>query len=158
MGQPQSIQKTIRLSPELWLLAEQAMLHGKFRNLNDFVRTCIRSYIDETGETLGSRRYFNNRLAERMDRQEAALVWNSLLIQVLAARGMFTIMNELMPEDAEAEPPTPDEQLLRAQEMSRKLLPRFLTDQLTIIKDLEQYLRKQKAQSEAAARAIKTGK
>jgi len=93
-----------------------------------------------------------------MDRQEAAILWNSLLMQVLTARGLFTVMDELMPEDAEQEPPTPDEQITRAQEMSKKLLARFLPEQLQVIKDLEQYLRKQKAQSEAAAKAAKSGK
>jgi hypothetical protein len=158
MKPTQSVQKTIRLTPELWLLVEQTMMHGKFRNLNDFLRTCIRSYIDETGETLGSRRYFNNKLAERMDRQEAAILWNSLLMQVLTARGLFTVLDELMPEDAPAEPPTPDEQIARAQEMSKKLLARFLPDQLQVIKELEQYLRRQKEVAAQAAKAAKQGR
>jgi Arc/MetJ-type ribon-helix-helix transcriptional regulator len=137
-----SVQKTIRLSPELWLFVEQTMQQGKFRNLNDFIRACIRAYVDETGEMLGSRRYFNNKLAERMERLEALILWNSLQGQVLAARGLFTVLDELAPEDAVADPPTPDEQLANALEMSRKLLPRFVAAQTPIVQEIIQQRRK----------------
>jgi hypothetical protein len=79
-------------------------------------------------------------------------------MQVLTARGLFTVLDELMPEDAPAEPPTPDEQIARAQEMSKKLLARFLPDQLQVIKELEQYLRRQKEAAAQAAKAAKQGR
>lgn len=145
MNSVHTIQKTIRLSPELWLLAEQAMMHGKFRNINDFIRTCIRSYVDETGDTLGSRRYFNNRMSQRMDRLEATSLWSALQTQMLMARGIFTILDELTPEDADAEPPAPDMQLALAADASKRFLAKFLDDQSQIIVQLEQYLSKKHA-------------
>ncbi len=156
MNSVHTIQKTIRLSPELWLLAEQAMMHGKFRNINDFIRTCIRSYIDETGDTLGSRRYFNNRMSQRMDRQEATSLWSTLQTQMLTARGIFTILDELTPEDAEVEPPTPDMQMDHATEASKRFLAKFLDDQNQIIAQLEQHLSKKHAAK--SEKPDKTGK
>lgn len=156
MSAPHTIQKTIRLTPELWLLAEQAMMHGKFRNINDFIRTCIRSYIDETGDTLGSRRYFNNRMSQRMDRLEATSLWSALQTQMVMARGIFTVLDELTPEDSDAEPPTPDMQMAFASEASKRFLAKFLEDQSQIILQLEQHLsKKQAAKSD---KPDKTGK
>jgi hypothetical protein len=79
-----------------------------------------------------------------MNRLEAMLSWNALQSQVLTAKGMFTVLDELTPDDAEQEPPTPDIQLLRASESSRKLLPKFLAEQANIVNELEQYQRKQR--------------
>jgi hypothetical protein len=159
MNSVHTIQKTIRLTPELWLLAEQAMMHGKFRNINDFIRTCIRSYVDETGDTLGSRRYFNNRMSQRMDRLEATSLWSALQTQktqMLMARGIFTILDELTPEDADAEPPTPDVQIAHASEASKRFLAKFLDDQSQIILQLEQHLSKKHAAK--SDKPDKTGK
>jgi len=157
MNSVHTIQKTIRLSPELWLLAEQAMMHGKFRNINDFIRTCIRSYIDETGDTLGSRRYFNNRMSQRMDRLEATSLWSTLQTQMLTARGIFTILDELSPEDSEAEPPNPEEQMARASEASKRFLARFLEEQTPVIAQLEQYLGKKNAAKNDKPKSGKAG-
>jgi hypothetical protein len=150
------VQMTLRLSPELWSAMQQVMGKTTHKSVNEFIRTCIRAYLDETGDLIGSRKHFNNRLAERMDRLEAMLLWNALQSQVLTARGMFTVLDELTPEDAEQEPPTPDIQLLRAFESSRKLLPKFLAEQTPIVYELEQYQRKQR--KEKAAQAEKASK
>jgi hypothetical protein len=138
------VQMTLRLSPELWSAMQQVMAKTTHKSVNEFIRTCIRAYIDETGDIIGSRKHFQNRLAERMDRLEAMLLWNALQSQVLTARGMFTVLDELTPDDAEQEPPTPDIQLLRAFESSRKLLPKFLAEQAGTVNELEQYQRKQR--------------
>jgi Arc/MetJ-type ribon-helix-helix transcriptional regulator len=150
------VQMTLRLSPELWSLMQQVMGKTTYKSVNEFIRTCIRAYIDETGDIIGSRKHFQNRLAERMDRLEAMLLWNALQSQVLTARGMFTVLDELTPDDAEQEPPTPDIQLLRASESSRKLLPKFLAEQAIIVNELEQYQRKQR--KERAAQGEKTNR
>lgn len=139
-----TVQLTLRLSPELWLLMQQALQHGTHRSVNEFVRTCIRAYIDETEDIIGSRKHFNNRLSERMDRLETMLLWNSLQSQVLTARGMFTVLDELTPEDAPQDPPTPDIQLERALESSKRLLPKFLVEQTGIINELEQHRKSKK--------------
>ena len=152
-----AVQMTLRLSPELWSAMQQVMGKTTHKSVNEFIRTCIRAYIDETGEIIGSRKHFNNRLAERMDRLEAMLLWNALQSQVLSARGMFTILDELTPEDAEQEPPTPDLQLLRAFESSRKLLPKFLAEQASTVQELEQYLGKQRKDKAAQAEKAKKG-
>jgi len=158
---PQNVQKTIRLSSELWLLAEQAISNGQFRSINDFLRACVRAYIDETGDILGSRRYFNNRMGQRMDRLEATVLWGILQNQMLMARGLFTILDELSPEDAEAEPPNPEEQMARANEASKRFLARFLEEQSPVIAQLEQYLGKKNAakhdKPKAAADKPKSG-
>ena len=150
------VQMTLRLSPELWSMMQQVMGKSTYKSVNEFIRTCIRAYIDETGDIIGSRKHFQNRLAERMDRLEAMLLWNALQSQVLTARGMFTVLDELTPDDAEQEPPTPDIQLLRAYESSRKLLPKFLTEQAGIVNELEQYQRKQR--KEKAAQSSKANR
>lgn len=142
---PQNVQKTIRLSSELWLLAEQAISNGQFRSINDFLRACVRASIDETGDTLGSRRYFNNRMGQRMDRLEATVLWGILQNQMLMARGLFTILDELSPEDSEAEPPNPEEQMAHANEASKRFLAKFLEEQTPVIAQLEQYLGKKNA-------------
>jgi hypothetical protein len=84
------VQMTLRLSPEWWSLMQQVMGKTTYKSVNEFIRTCIRAYLDETGDIIGSRKHFQNRLAERMDRLEAMLLWNTLQSQVLTARGMFT--------------------------------------------------------------------
>jgi len=138
-----TVRISLRVSPELWLLMEQIMQRQGHRSINEFVQTCIRAYLDETGDVIGSRRHFSKSLAARMDRLEAMLLWNSLQSQVLTARGLFTILDELAPDDAPQEPPTPDLQLQHANEASRRLLPQFLHDQASLIIDLENYRRKQ---------------
>jgi Arc/MetJ-type ribon-helix-helix transcriptional regulator len=144
-----SIQMTLRLSPELWELMKQGMSKTSHKSVNEFIRACIRAYLDETGDILGSRKHFNNRLAERMDRLEALLLWNALQAQVLTARGLFTVLDELTPEDAQHEPPTPDVQLSRAVEASKRLLPQFLTEQAQIVAELEAFRRKQARDAQA---------
>ena len=74
---PKTVHLSIRVSEDLWLLMQQLIQKGGHANINEFVRTCIRAYVDETGDVIGSRRHFNNRLAERMDRLEALILWNS---------------------------------------------------------------------------------
>ena len=143
------VQMTLRLSPELWALIQQSMSKTTHKSVNEFIRACIRAYIDETGDIIGSRKHFNNRLSERMDRLEAMLLWNALQSQVLTARGMFTVLDELTPEEAEQEPPTPDIQLARALESSKKLLPRFLAEQANIVHELEEFRRKQARETQA---------
>jgi Arc/MetJ-type ribon-helix-helix transcriptional regulator len=138
-----SVQFTFRVSEDLWLLMEQLIQKEKHPNISDFVRTCIRAYLDEKSDAIGSKRHFTRSLAERMDRLEAMLLWNSLQSQVMTARGMFTVLDELAPEDAAEEPPTPDIQLSRALETSKRLLPQFLEEQGKIVRDLEEYRRKQ---------------
>jgi uncharacterized protein (DUF1778 family) len=142
MTSPDKIQITLRVSPDLWHLIQQGMRNTTHKSVNEFIRTCIRAYLDETGEIMGSRRHFNNRLAERMDRLEAMVLWNSLQAQTLTARGLFTVLDELTPE-AEQDPPTPEVQLGRAAEASRKLLPKFLSEQAVIVAEIEQFRRKQ---------------
>ena len=137
------IQITLRLSVELWGLIEQSISKTTHKNVNEYIRACIRAYIDETGDILGSRKHFNNRLAERMDRLEAMVLWNALQSQVVTARGMFTVLDELTPDNAQQEPPTPDIQLTRAAESSKKLLPRFLAEQTSIVQEIEEFRRKQ---------------
>ena len=139
----QSIRISLRVSPELWLLMEQVIQKEGHRSINEFVQSCIRAYLDETGDVIGSRRHFSKSLSARMDRLEAMLLWNSLQTQVLTARGLFTIMDELSPDDAPQEPPTPDQQLRHANEASRRILPQFLNEQASLITDLEVYRRKQ---------------
>ena len=136
---PKTVHLSIRVSEDLWLLMQQLIQKGGHANINEFVRTCIRAYVDETGDVIGSRRHFNNRLAERMDRLEALILWNSLHGQVLSASGLFTVLDELAPDDAPQEPPTPDVQLGRATEYSKRLLPQFIAGQTDIVEQLRQY-------------------
>ena len=138
-----NVRISLRVTPELWTLMEQIIQKEGRRSINEFVQACIRAYIDETGDIIGSRRHFNKSMTARMDRLEALLLWNSLQSQVVTARGMFTVMDELAPEDAPQEPPTPDVQLTHAVETGRRLLPQFLQEQATIVSELEQYRRKQ---------------
>jgi uncharacterized protein (DUF1778 family) len=138
-----NVRISLRVTPELWALMEQIMQKEGRRSINDFVQACIHAYIDEIGDIIGSRRHFNKSLATRMDHLEALLLWNSLQAQVVTARGMFTVMDELAPEDASEEPPTPDLQLTQAVETGRRLLPQFLQEQTTIVSELEQFRRKQ---------------
>jgi hypothetical protein len=137
------IQLTLRVSPELWELMKQGMLNHKSSSMNEFIRSCIRSFLDETGDIMGSRRHFNKRMGERIDKLEAMLYWNSLTSQMLIARGMFTVLDELTPEDSEQDPPSPDEQMAKALEASKRLLPKFLTEQAAIVNEIDNYRRKQ---------------
>ena len=128
-----SVRISLRVTPELWTLMEQIIQKEGRRSINEFVQACIRAYIDETGDVIGSRRHFSRRMNARMDRLEALLLWNSLQTQMLTARGLFTVMDELAPPDAPHEPPTPDQQLSHALESGRRLLPQFLQEQATIV-------------------------
>ena len=139
----QTMQMTLRLSPELWALIQQSLSKTTHKSVSEFIRACIRAYIDETGDIIGSRKHFSNRMNERMDKLEAMLLWNALQSQVLTARGMFMLLDELTPEDAVQEAPTPDLQLTRALESSKKLLPRFLAEQTHIVQELEAFRRQQ---------------
>ena len=91
-----NVRISLRVTPELWALMEQIMQKEGRRSINDFVQACIRAYIDETGDIIGSRRHFNKSMAARMDRLEALLLWNSLQSQVVTARGMFTVLDDLI--------------------------------------------------------------
>jgi uncharacterized protein (DUF1778 family) len=142
-----NIHLSIRVSQELWQLIQQAMRTTQHRSLNEFIRTCIRAYIDETADIVGSRRHFSNRMNERMDRLEALILWNSLQAQMLTARGLFTVLDELNPE-AQQDPPGPDVQLARALEASKKAIPQFLSDQAQIVAELEAYRRKKQKDKE----------
>ena len=62
------VQLTLRVSLELHDLMKQGMAQHKHRSMNEFVRACIRAYLDETGDIIGSRRHFNKRMGERIDR------------------------------------------------------------------------------------------
>jgi len=146
-----TVQITVRMTPELWHMAETAMMKGKFRNMNEFLRACVRFYIDETDDVMGSRRHFNKTLGQRMDRLEALTQWNVLHTQMLTARGIYTVLHELTPEDVDAEPPLPDMQIQLAIEGTKRLLPRFLEEQEAIIDQLAQHLNRRHA-----ARAEKT--
>ena len=137
------IQLTLRVSLELHDLMKQGMAQHKHRSMNEFIRACIRAYLDETGDIMGSRRHFNKRMGERMDRIEAMLLWHSLNTQMLTARGLFTVLDELNP-DAEQDPPAPEVQLQRAFESSKRALPKFLLEQASIVSDIEAYRRKHK--------------
>jgi hypothetical protein len=137
---PQNIQLTIRVTPALWRQMQTAL--SEHRTINELVRTAIRAYIDETVDTAGSRRHFTNRMNQRMNRLEALVIWNALQMQMLTARGHFTILDELAPEDAEAEPPTPDEQFRQSSDASKRVLAQFLEEQQAIITQLEQFLAK----------------
>ena len=139
-----TVRISLRVTPELWKLMEQIIQKQGHRSVNEFVQACIRAYIDETGDIIGSRRHFSRSMAARMDRLEALLLWHSLQTQVVASSGMFTLMDEIAPEDAENEPPTPDVQIGHANQLSRRLLPQFLKAQASCVQDLEVYVRKQK--------------
>lgn len=138
-----NIQMTLRVSQELWQLMQQAMSRTTHKSANEFIRACIRAYLDETGDILGSRKHFNNRMNERMDELEALVLWNALQNQVLTARGLFTVLDELNPDTAQ-DPPSPEMQLSGANEAGRKLLSRFLSEQESIVRDLREHRRKRR--------------
>lgn len=142
MPSPHSIQRTLRLSPDLWLLAEQAASKGNFRSMNEFFRTCIRAYIDDTGDVMGSRRHFTKTMGERLDRLEATVIASMSQQQMLTSRGIFTILDELKPEEVEADPPSPEEQISAALEASKRYLPKFMQEQNPFIAHLEQFYNK----------------
>ena len=137
------IQLTLRVSTELWELMKQGMQSHKHSSMNEFIRACIRSFLDETGDIMGSRRHFNKRMGERMDKLEAMLYWNMLTTHMLIARATFTVLDELTPEESEQNPPSPDEQMSRALEASKRQLPKFLADQAAIVNEIDNYRRKQ---------------
>ena len=136
------VQITLRVTPELWELMRQGMQSHSHRSMNEFIRACIRAYLDETGDIMGSRRHFSKRMSQRMDKLEALLFWHSLSVQMLISRGLFTVLDELNP-DAEVDPPTPAEQMSRAAEISKRELPKFLAEQSQIVSEIEAYRRKQ---------------
>lgn len=121
---------------DLWELMKQGMEKQNHRSMNEYIRTCIRAYLDETGDIIGSRRHFSKRMGLRMDRLEAMLYWHSLTTQMLIARGLFTVLDELNPE-SENDPPTPDEQMGRAVEVSKRQLPKFIAEQSVIVNEID---------------------
>jgi uncharacterized protein (DUF1778 family) len=132
-----------RITDEMMELVRQAMSKTSYSNMTDFMSHVLREYLDDTANIVGSRRHFTNSMNARMDRIEALILWQSLLTQTLTARGLFTVLDELAPEDAVQEPPTPDIQLRMANEHSRQLLSRFLAEQASIVNDIAEYRRKQ---------------
>jgi hypothetical protein len=143
MNKSSPVQITLRVSPELWELMRQGMQSNNHRSMNEFIRSCIRAYLDETGDILGSRRHFSKRMSQRMDRLEAMLLWHSLSSQMLLSRAMFTVLDELNP-DAELDPPTPNEQMSRAVEVSKRELPKFIAEQTQIVTEIEKFRRQKK--------------
>jgi Arc/MetJ-type ribon-helix-helix transcriptional regulator len=143
------IQFTLRVSPELWDHIRQVLPKTAHKNVSEFIRACIRAYIDESADIMGSRRHFQNRLGERMDRLEALILWNALLGQMITARNAFTIMDELTPEDATEQPPQVEDQFAQSFDMSRKMLSAFLAQQQPIIDKLEEHQRKQRKDKHA---------
>lgn len=61
------------------------------KSVIEFIHACIRAYIDETGDIIGSRKHFSNHLNERMDRLGAMQLWNALHSQVLTARNELLV-------------------------------------------------------------------
>ena len=143
MSATKSNQFTVRVTDDMWLLMEQIIRKEGHRSINEFVRTCIRAYLDQSGDVIGSRRHFSRQMNARMDRLEALIEWNSLQTQVLSASGMFTILDELAP-DAEQEPPTPDKQMTYANQAGRRLLPQFLEEQGKVVAELEKHHQQKK--------------
>lgn len=137
-----SVKITLRVTEDMMELMRQALRKTTHKNINEFLRECIRAYLDETGDIIGSRRHFNKRMNDRMDKLESMIVWHSLQTQTLTARGLFTVLDELAPEDAEKDPPTPDIQLRMAGDHSRQLLAKFLQDEAPIVNDITEYRRK----------------
>jgi Arc/MetJ-type ribon-helix-helix transcriptional regulator len=147
MAEPNHIQFSVRVPPLLKAEITRALEKGRFRSLNEFMLTCIRAYLDETGTTAGSRATNHQQLSEQLDQLHASLLWNLLQTQMLIANNSYTILDELAPEDAEAEPPTPDLQLANAQQYSQRALSRWLTAQERILEQLSEHLRKKRAAS-----------
>ena len=83
------VQMTLRLSPELWSLMQQVMGKSTYKSVNEFIRTCIRAYIDETGDIIGSRKHFQKSLQMRLDQLEAAMSFhlNILLYLIIVFIG-----------------------------------------------------------------------
>jgi uncharacterized protein (DUF1778 family) len=138
-----SIAITLRMTPEMHNLIQQAMMNTNHRSINEFIRTCIRAYLDDTGDIVGSRRHFSKRMGERLEYMESLILWHSLQVQMLTSRGMFTVLDELNP-DAEQDPPHPVDQMKRASDASRQLLAQFMSEQDAIVKEIDAFRRKQK--------------
>jgi Arc/MetJ-type ribon-helix-helix transcriptional regulator len=137
---------SIRITPALDQQLETLMTQQpQYKSKNELVRACIRAYLDETGDFLGSRRHFSKQMGERLDQIEASLLWQMLLTQMLIAQGHLTILDELVPADAAAEPPTPAEQLSRATQHSQRFLAHYLSEQEGLITQLSEHLRKKRA-------------
>lgn len=138
------IRTTLRLTPEMMARIEQGMQKVGQYSFNAFVLQCIEAYLDEVGEALGSRGYAAKRLREQMEKIESLILWQSLQNQMVTSRGLFTVLDELAPEDAEKDPPTPDIQIRMANDHARQLLGRFLYEQGSIVDDVTEYRRKLK--------------
>jgi Arc/MetJ-type ribon-helix-helix transcriptional regulator len=138
------IQFSVRVPLPLKAEITRALEQGRFRSLNEFMLTCIRAYLDETGTTPGSRAANHQQLSAQLDRLQASLLWNLLQTQMLIANNSFTILDELTPEDAQAEPPTAEVQLALAQQHSQRALPRWLSAQEGILEQLNAHLRQKR--------------
>jgi Arc/MetJ-type ribon-helix-helix transcriptional regulator len=140
------IQFSVRVPLPLKAEITRALEQGRFRSLNEFMLTCIRAYLDETGATPGSRVANHQQLSAQLDRLQASVIWNMCLTQRLIANGHFTILDELAPDDAAAAPPDPDEQFRLAQQAAQRHLARYLQDQETRVAQLSEHLQQKRAQ------------
>lgn len=131
MSSAKSKQFTVRVTDEMWEQMERLMAREGHRSINEFVRTCIRDYIDRSGDAMNG--------AQTDSRLESLILWNSLQTQVLIAGGLFTIMQELTPVDAEQKLPSPDVQMRHAHKAGRRLLSQFLEDQASIVDKLAKH-------------------
>jgi len=77
-GKALTVQRTIYLTPEMWLYLEQlAQQRGRTCEENDLIREAIRSYLDHHADVVGSRRYFQKSFQERLSLLEQALLVDS---------------------------------------------------------------------------------
>lgn len=136
------VKVTFRITSEMMEQVQQVMETDNHRNLSEFITHCVRTYLDETGQAVGSRGYASKRINERLDALESLIWWHSLQNQMVTSRGLFTVLDELAPEDAEKDPPTPDIQIRMASDHGRQFLTRFLHEQTPIVNDITEYRRK----------------
>ena len=69
-----TVQHTVYLSPEMWdYLTQLAAKRGRDCNENTLIREAVRGFIDGQSEVIGSRRYFQKSLQERVDQFEERL-------------------------------------------------------------------------------------
>lgn len=110
-GRTLTVQHTLYMTPEMWAYLEQlARQRGRDCQENDLIREAIRAYLDQQADVVGSRRYFQRSLQERLDQLEKSHQSDSARLQFylhilihLIAVGLASVITVLSRKEISAQ-------------------------------------------------------